>query len=71
MLLQEGRVVEYLYRCCLKVESASDRQQAIREIDGEAIAATPANSRYNEQVIEAARKSIQSNGEQVAITAST
>ncbi len=56
------RSIEYLYRCCLKIESASDRQQAIREIDGEAIVATPANSRYNEQVIEAARKSIQNRG---------
>jgi D-galacturonate reductase len=65
------RSIEYLYRCCLKVESASDRRQAIREIDGAGIAATPANSRYNEQVIEAARKSIQNNGEQVALTVST
>jgi predicted dehydrogenase len=56
------RSIEYLYRCCLKIESASDRQQAIREIDSEAMAATPANSRYNEQVIEAARKSIQNSG---------
>ncbi len=56
------RSIEYLYRCCLKIESALDRQQAIREIDSETIVATPGNSRYNEQVIEAARKSIQSNG---------
>ena len=61
------RSIEYLYRCCLRIESASDRQQALREIDSEAIVATPANSRYNEQVIEAARKSIQSNGQQVSI----
>jgi D-galacturonate reductase len=61
------RSIEYLYRCCLKVESATDRQRTIREIDQEAIAATPANSRYNEQVIEAARKSIQNNGKKIVI----
>jgi D-galacturonate reductase len=61
------RSIEYLYRCCLRVESASDRQQTIREIDAEAIVATPANSRHNEQVIEAARKSILSGGQQIAI----
>jgi D-galacturonate reductase len=61
------RSIEYLYRCCLKVESATDRRQAIREIDQEEIAATPANSRYNEQVIEAARNSIQNNGQQIQI----
>ncbi len=61
------RSIEYLYRCCLKVESASDRQQAIREIDRGAIVATPANSRYNERVIEAARKSILGNGQLVPV----
>jgi D-galacturonate reductase len=65
------RSIEYLYRCCLKVENAADRQQTIREIDAEAIAATPANSRYNEQVIEAARKSIQENGRQVSVSKAT
>ncbi len=60
------RSIEYLFRCCLKVEKASDRQQAIREIDNEGIAATPANSRYNEQVIEAARRSILNDGRTVA-----
>ncbi len=59
------RSIEYLYRCCLRVEKAADRQQAIREIDLEGIVATPANSRYNEQVIEAARRSILNGGEQI------
>ena len=61
------RSIEYLYRCCLKIESALDRQQAIREIDSETIVATPGNSRYNEQVIEAARKSIENNGDKIVI----
>jgi D-galacturonate reductase len=56
------RSIEFLLRCCLRVESANDRQHALREIDREGIAATPANSRYNEQVIEAARRSILDGG---------
>jgi D-galacturonate reductase len=56
------RSIEYLFRCCLRVESAGDRHQAIQEIDREGIAATPANSRYNELVIEAARRSILNGG---------
>ena len=65
------RSIEYLLRCCLRVESASDRQQVIRDIDREGIAATPANSRYNEQVIEAARQSILSGGTAVSIGSRT
>lgn len=61
------RSIEYLFRCCLRVDGAQDRQQAIREIDGEGIAATPANSRHNEQVIEAARRSILNGGVTVSI----
>jgi D-galacturonate reductase len=61
------RSIDYLFRCCLGVEGAPDRQRAIQEIDREGIAATPANSRYNEQVIEAARRSILSGGVTVSI----
>jgi D-galacturonate reductase len=61
------RSIEYLFRCCLRVESAPDRRQAIRDIDHEGIAATPANSRYNEEVIEAARESILNGGSVVSI----
>lgn len=60
------RSIEYLYRCCLRVEQATDRQSAIRAIDQEGIAATPANSRHNERVIEAARRSILNGGTTVA-----
>ncbi|HEV8039342.1 MAG TPA: Gfo/Idh/MocA family oxidoreductase [Bryobacteraceae bacterium] len=62
------RSIDYLFRCCLRVDGALDRQQAIQEIDGEGIAATPANSRYNEQVIEAARHSIVNGGITVRLT---
>ena len=61
------RSIEYLVGCCLRVERASDRQDAIREISNEGVVATPANSRHNEQVIEAARKSILSGGATVSI----
>jgi len=61
------RSIEYLFRCCLRVENAADRPQAIHEIDREGIAATPANSHYNEQVIDAARRSILNGGITVSI----
>ena len=61
------RSIEYLFRCCLRVENAADRAQAIHDIDREGIAATPANNRYNEQVIEAARESILDGGSMVSI----
>ena len=61
------RSVEQLVRACLRVQQSADRQQTLRAIDGEGILATPANSRYNEQVIEAARKSIVSGGATIAI----
>ena len=61
------RSIEYLFRCCLRVERAANHQDAIRTITSEGIAATPANSRYNEQVIEAARKSILNGGATVSI----
>ncbi|HEX4593216.1 MAG TPA: Gfo/Idh/MocA family oxidoreductase [Bryobacteraceae bacterium] len=65
------RSIEYLFRCCLRVENAPDRQQAIRGIDREAIVATPANSSYNEQVIEAARRSIRNGGAPVSVSSGT
>jgi D-galacturonate reductase len=61
------RSIDYLFRCCLRVEVAPDRQRAIQEIDREGIAATPANSHYNEQVIEAARHSVLNGGTTVSI----
>jgi D-galacturonate reductase len=61
------RSIDYLFRCCRKVEEALNRQQAIQEIDREGIAATPANSHYNEQVIEAARRSILNGGVTVPV----
>jgi predicted dehydrogenase len=56
------RSVEHLVRACLRVEASSDRLGTLRDIDTEGILATPANSGYNEQVIEAARRSVLNGG---------
>jgi len=41
--------------------------RALEEIDAAGILATPANSSYNEQVIEAGRESIRNGGREVAV----
>jgi len=60
------RSIEALIRAAARVNEAGDnlaaRQAVIRKIDGEGVLATPANSSYNELVIEAARLSIRNNG---------
>src|SRR6266849_2515871 len=56
------RSIEYILGACMRVESETGglaaRQKLLRELDAQGIMATPANSSYNEQVIEAARESI-------------
>jgi len=64
------RSVEYIIRCCQKASQIGEldqRQKFIQQLDQEGIMATPANSSYNELVIEAARKSILSGGREVII----
>jgi D-galacturonate reductase len=56
------RSIEHIVRACIEVERSSNRAEVLRRIDEEALLATPANSRYNEQVIEAGRKSILQGG---------
>jgi D-galacturonate reductase len=59
------RSIEALVLACSRVDEGCDlaaRQAIIKEIDGEGILATPANSSYNELVIEAGRLSIMNNG---------
>lgn len=59
------RSVAALAKAALRVEAAGDdlalRQTTIRKIDDEGILATPANSSYNELVVEAGRLSIQND----------
>ena len=72
------RSVESILRAALSVEEAADgltgakalkaRQKMLKQIDAEGIIATPANSSYNELVVEAARKSVTSGGREVLIT---
>ena len=64
------RSIETLVRAALRVNAGVDlsaRQGIIREVDAEGILATPANSAYNELVIEAGRLSILNGGRPVVI----
>ncbi len=62
------RSVEYILSTCMRVAAESDlsrRQTMLRDLDAQGIMATPANSSYNERLIEAARVSILNGGVQV------
>ncbi len=64
------RSVDYIIRACIRVASEPDlarRRQLLKEYDEAGVMATPANSRYNEQVIEAARESILNGGREVGL----
>ena len=63
------RSVEYIVSQCIEVESAEPGARAamLQQIDEDGIMATPANSSYNEQVIEAGRASILDGGREVSI----
>jgi len=60
------RSVEHIVETCIRMETEAPdlaaRQRLLREIDAAGIMATPANSSYNELVIEAGRKSILNGG---------
>ena len=64
------RSVEYIINACRRaaaIKSVAKRRELLRRYDREGILATPANSAYNELVIEAGRKSILAGGREVAI----
>ena len=65
------RSVEHIVGEALRIEreaaSPAERRRLLAAIDGRGIMATPANSRFNEAVCEAARESILSGGETVAL----
>jgi D-galacturonate reductase len=65
------RSVEHIVSNCIRVESEggdlAGRQRLLKDIDAAGIMATPANSAYNELVIEAGRLSILNGGREVAI----
>lgn len=60
--------VEAIVKACLRVESSADRAATLDAIDREGLLATPANSRYNERVIEAGRQSLLDGGREVPIS---
>lgn len=49
------------------VNAAGDKQAYLKHLDDAGILATPANSRFNEAIIEAARESIANNGAMVEV----
>lgn len=66
------RSVEHIVANCIRVENEAGgdlakRQALLREFDAAGIMATPANSAYNEQVLEAGRASIVDGGRMVPI----
>jgi predicted dehydrogenase len=61
------RSVEALVKAALQVEHAPNRLAALDQIDRAAVLATPANSSFNESVIEAARLSITHGGREALI----
>jgi len=64
------RSVEYIINACrtvAAVKAVHQRRELIHRYDQEGILATPANSGYNELVIEAGRKSILAGGREVRI----
>ena len=65
------RSVEYIVQACIAMESEprdlAACQRMLKDIDAAGIMATPANSSFNEQVIEAARESILHGGKTVPI----
>ncbi|MHC4430229.1 MAG: Gfo/Idh/MocA family protein [Planctomycetota bacterium] len=62
-------IVKNICKCTdISGEDVAARQKLIRQFDEEGIMATPANSSYNELVIEAGRLSILNGGREVEIT---
>jgi len=65
------RSIEYILAGAIRLEEETsglaERQQRLRQIDETGIMATPANSRYNELVMEAGRLSILNEGREALI----
>ena len=60
------RSIEQIVSAALRV-NAGDAARVLEEVDAAGILATPANSAFNEQVIEAARQSIVNGGREVEV----
>lgn len=65
------RSVDQLVSACLSVNDAADPSARITEIEQAGVIATPANSRYNELVVEAGRLSLLNAGREACIDYAT
>jgi D-galacturonate reductase len=68
------RSIEYIVRnvCkCIEAKTLAERQKLLKQFDAEGVMATPANSAYNELVMEAGRLSIINGGREVEIVYGT
>ncbi len=63
------RSIDHLIRAVARVEDSGDRLKTLREIDEAGVLATPANSSFNESVVEAGRLSILNGGREAVIYA--
>ena len=66
------RSIEFMIRTAKRLEQEcadlAEQKARLLEIDATGVLATPANSRYNELVVEAGRMSILNGGRQVNIS---
>ncbi|HYI95576.1 MAG TPA: Gfo/Idh/MocA family oxidoreductase [Bryobacteraceae bacterium] len=62
------RSIDFIVRQCIACEQSQDKQAFLRRLDEDGIVATPRNSRFNEQVVEAGRESILNGGREVKIS---
>jgi D-galacturonate reductase len=61
------RSIDHIVRACIRVAESADPQVALQQLDDEGVIATPANSRYNELVMEAGRLSILNGAREAVI----
>jgi D-galacturonate reductase len=61
------RSIDHIVRACIRVADSADPQVALQQLDDEGVIATPANSRYNELVMEAGRLSILNGAREAVI----
>ncbi len=61
------RSVEFIIKKCIEAESAADPRLFLKRLDDDGVLATPANSRYNELVMEAGRLSLLNHAREAVI----
>jgi predicted dehydrogenase len=61
------RSLDLIIRQCIACEQSQDKAAFLQKLDTDGIVATPRNSRFNEQVVEAGRASILNSGSTVSL----